>query len=702
MSGTTTSTQATLSSLNKVSALRLSPRIKKLLATSKPINSRNTNARFNARRREKAHRVSFTDESVGHLTQDFVKTRPLTDFKGSFECLRNKRSIETLPSTSFESPDDEIRYLGSIGYNERVVETPISLYENYDYDTRRPSSDRHYHSYYGRNEVRKLRSREVGVQVDILRDFGLHQLRNFYAGEKMTGVTDQERRTILEFCHLLEKSKQFFNGLSLRTSETAYLVEAYSFYSAIRGRRYYTLAIKENKCELMVKKLRFYARFIVVAILLQLPNVIEELLIELEKQVIAYGKTYDPNDQLEWSKVLEEVRAFLVAEPGVTILDPDDKDKIVTVNGRINPLSIPPIERTAQMNLILRDAIIIGSGTQLVKFSELTIDMFRMVQVLEFEITVPIRDPSNNSPNPDGKHAPPPPPPPPPPPISIFDGSHDQEGTANPHKFLLFKPSPSQALIYLASSCNDLPPNGALLLYVSAHGHAQQSKHAENYAYDLGGLITTSKSDVYNEDRDVMLKHRDPQILYPGDLQPYTRKPLFVIVDSDNSFAFQHIPRAFGQPMVVLMSPISLPSSLSDRSEQGNLFTLFLHNPIAGLCNACDVFTITVDIWDHCVRLRDIFMRDVTRLITRIRLDPMHYAFIGDEFLRLIFLRYIFCECTLRMHRAFRSRNNLPRALPPVPDDLFEHKDLISIILEMADCIGVRSHFYDSTKSDYD
>nr|XP_032527970.1 protein SCAI isoform X1 [Danaus plexippus plexippus] len=579
----------------------------------------------------------------------------------------------------------------------------------------------------------------------------------------MTGVTDQERRVILEFCHLLEKSKQFFNGLRelspygqkhwqgqfsrtfdvyaklwkfqqqkrstldlkyglkrwqigeiaskigqlyyhfyLRTSETAYLVEAYSFYSAIRGRRYYTLAIKENKCELMVKKLRFYARFIVVAILLQLPNIIEELVLELEKQVIAYGKTYDPNDQLEWIRVLEEVRAFLVAQPGVTVLDPDDNDRIVTVNGRTNPLSIPPIELTPQMNITLRDAVIIGSGTQLVKFSELTIDMFRMVQVLEFEITVPIRDLSNNSPNPDGRHAPRPPPPPPPPPISIFDGDHGQDATANPHKFLLFKPSPSQALIYLASCCNDLPANAALLLYVSAHGHAQHSKHAENYAYDLGGLITTSKSDIYNEDRDVMLKHRDPQILYPGDLQPYTRKPLFVIVDSDNSFAFQHIPRTFGQPLVILMSPISLPSNLSVRREHGNLFTLFLHNPIAGLCHACDVYTITLDVWDHCVRLRDIFMRDVTRLITRIRLDPMHYAFIGDEFLRLLFLRYIFCECTLRMHRAFRSRNNLPRALPPVPDDLFEHKDLISVILEMADCIGVRGHFYDSTKPDYD
>lgn len=47
--------------------------------------------------------------------------------------------------------------------------------------------------------------------------------------------------------------------------------------------------------------------------------------------------------------------------------------------------------------------------------------------------------------------------------------------------------------------------------------------------------------------------------MYPGDLYPFTRKPFFVIVDSDNSFAFQHIPQYFNQPLVILMSPQELP-----------------------------------------------------------------------------------------------------------------------------------------------
>ena len=48
--------------------------------------------------------------------------------------------------------------------------------------------------------------------------------------------------------------------------------------------------------------------------------------------------------------------------------------------------------------------------------------------------------------------------------------------------------------------------------------------------------------------------------LYPGDLIPFVRKPLFLIVDSDNSWVFQSVPQLFGQPLVVLMSPQDVPS----------------------------------------------------------------------------------------------------------------------------------------------
>lgn len=111
---------------------------------------------------------------------------------------------------------------------------------------------------------------------------------------------------------------------SLRTSETAYLNEAYSFYYAIRGRSYYTKAVKEDRSDLMVKKLRYYARFIVVCLLLKKMKLVRELIKELVNQIVDYGNTYDPEDQMEWSVVVDEVKSFVKAEPAVMVLTDDN------------------------------------------------------------------------------------------------------------------------------------------------------------------------------------------------------------------------------------------------------------------------------------------------------------------------------------------------------------------------------------------
>ncbi len=71
---------------------------------------------------------------------------------------------------------------------------------------------------------------------------------------------------------------------------------------------------------------------------------------------------------------------------------------------------------------------------------------------------------------------------------------------------------------------------------------------------------------------------RPPRSLYPGDLSPFTRRPLFLVVDSDNSSAFASLCQnsntsspyggggggggsGFEQPLVVLMSPQETPTA---------------------------------------------------------------------------------------------------------------------------------------------
>jgi hypothetical protein len=85
--------------------------------------------------------------------------------------------------------------------------------------------------------------------------------------------------------------------------------------------------------------------------------------------------------------------------------------------------------------------------------------------------------------------------------------------------------------------------------------------------YELGGLglATSMKREVTDAGvpaRGKTVAHfKEPHCLYPGDLYPFTRRPLFIIIDSDNSFVFAHIPKYFGQPLVILMSPQDIPQN---------------------------------------------------------------------------------------------------------------------------------------------
>lgn len=141
---------------------------------------------------------------------------------------------------------------------------------------------------------------------------------------------------------------------------------------------------------------------------------------------------------------------------------------------RLSPLTTPPCERSPHMTLSLQEILIVGSACEQAKFSELTMDMFRMLQTLE-------REPTDSGHPMIGMHHP-------------GIGPHDASPAAsrmpygvpgskgflengdrrpyrdNPHKYLLYKPSISQLLVFLSSGFKELPPGGALLLYMSADG----------------------------------------------------------------------------------------------------------------------------------------------------------------------------------------------------------------------------------------
>lgn len=160
--------------------------------------------------------------------------------------------------------------------------------------------------------------------------------------------------------------------------------------------------------------------------------------------------------------------------------------------------------------------------------------------------------------------------------------------------------------------------------------------------------------------------------LYPCDLIPLTRKPVVVVIDSDNSHIFLQLGQqkdTFGQPFIVLCSAeVSIGSpfileghgslicpSQQSSGNRGSIFTLFLHCPLAALCALCGVKFLTKETWNQLEVLLSSFY---TETLDYIREESQHNSdwevylkLFGDDFLRITFLRYLFCHTVYSMHK---------------------------------------------------
>uniref|UniRef100_A0A8C9XV36 Suppressor of cancer cell invasion n=1 Tax=Sander lucioperca TaxID=283035 RepID=A0A8C9XV36_SANLU len=471
------------------------------------------------------------------------------------------------------------------------------------------------------------------------------------------------------------KIGQLYYHYYLRTSETSYLNEAFSFYSAIRQRSYYYQVNKEDRPELVVKKLRYYARYIVVCLLLNKMDLVKVLVKELSEEIEDYTQRFNTEDQLEWNLVLQEVAAFVEADPVVVL---NDNTSVVVTSNRLQEGNVPPLEQGMVVGqLVLADALIIGNCNNQVKFSELTIDMFRMLQALEREPVNLTQTPKQGTLEPNEKPA----------------------KRENPHKYLLYKPTFSQLFTFLSASFKELPANSVLLVYLSATGVFPTGHSDYEGPYDFGGVLTNTNRDVVNG--ETVQKRNQAQnemhCLHPGDLFPFTRKPLFVIVDSSNSTAYKHFTNLFGQPLVCLLSPAVYPKSVQDQSQRGSLFTLFLYSPLLAFSSVCGLNSVQRGLWERAQEFLRKVYRDIGQMITRSRtIDQAFLQFFGDEFLRLLLIRFVFCSAALRLHKLFRESQSFPESYPELPkQDTVESSLLQKHILELATMLDVQSLFWD-------
>jgi hypothetical protein len=253
----------------------------------------------------------------------------------------------------------------------------------------------------------------------------------------------------------------------------------------------------------MVKKLRYYARYIVVCLLLRKTKQVRDLIKEFGRQIDDYVKTYDPSDQLEWQLVKNEINEFMEADSILSIENngPSNRSNAITLTNRLDTDSVPKIApnsnlisnsefiKSTSSHLNLQEILIVGNCQDQIKFSELSLDMFRMLQACEREPSLSSADinsnllknitnnieNNNNNYNSTGTGS------------SLLmsdlENSKSKETSQsivqreNSHKYLLYKPSFSQFFTYLSAAFKDMPPHGVMMLYISADASESHNKN---------------------------------------------------------------------------------------------------------------------------------------------------------------------------------------------------------------------------------
>ncbi|XP_066917584.1 protein SCAI-like isoform X2 [Clytia hemisphaerica] len=517
------------------------------------------------------------------------------------------------------------------------------------------------------------RSNELFIGLRDLPRFGVKQwqsqfVKTFDVYTKLWKF-QQDKRFILEehvglkrhqIGEIASKVGQLYYHYYLHTSDVKYLFESLQFYSAINNRGYFSQQTgQEFDPHIAVKNLRYLARFLVVSFLVRDYFLINEVIVKLQDQAhdLLVLQTQDEERSTEdWSAVVKEARSFLACENFFSVLA--NAKPLKTLQFRIKKEDA--WECSKDQNLLLQAAIVIGGCERQAKFSELTIDMYRMLLLLEYDIAT--------------------------------QKASTESGVAmkNPSKFLLYKPSFQQLYAYFAAVFRDLQENRVMMLYISGDAIENKTLSSLGEVYSCG--VATQGAAM-----PAPFKSKPKQnsfLLYPEDLIPFTRKPLFLIVDSSNSQLFATVPHMFGQPLMILMAPPDIPEH---NRKRGSLFTLFLMEPLLALCQLCQLTQTTEDGWKHCKALmKKIHTQAIDGLARQSTISGTCLVrFLGDSILRNIIGNFVITWFVLRMLKVI---DHLPTCIPTLPTEIVESKVSLRYILDIAETLNVRSLFHEITE----
>eukprot|EP00835_Amoeboradix_gromovi_P000106 NODE_4_length_55019_cov_0.425091.p8 type:complete len:497 gc:universal NODE_4_length_55019_cov_0.425091:20052-18562(-) len=423
-------------------------------------------------------------------------------------------------------------------------------------------------------------------------------------------LNDEYRLKRYEIGEIASKIGQLYYHYYLRTSDTTYLYESKVFYDAIRDRQYFNNLFDLKNPTLVVKKLRYYCRYCIVCLLCNELDLTCQLYLELQKLIDQYSSTFQGDDSKEWILVLQEIASFTkcLQDSSVRNLKPESMR-----------LSVANTPSTGALS----ESIIIGGIGSQIKCSELTVDMYRILQLLEV-------NKSNSSAN----------------------------SVANPlfpKKYLLYKPSFSTLLTYLAGAFKQA--QSTIFIYISSESVLYSNDMSDNisslFEYGLNCL------DVSNHSLDKNAV--DSSVLYPSDLVPFTRKPLLLMIDCQSSRKF-NLPNLYRMPLLILSSPSDLPSKFKDYVKYGSLYTLFIYSPLLGFLHISNGLEAKTEVYDKI----SLLIGDLKQLITLRLLEYKGTEdsfvnniepFLKDDYLRNMIVNHLTACMIMSAHLMFANES---------------------------------------------
>ncbi|KAL0490446.1 hypothetical protein AKO1_009507 [Acrasis kona] len=458
-------------------------------------------------------------------------------------------------------------------------------------------------------------------------------------------------------------------GYSLRTSDTRYLNESFVFYEAIRSRSYFKDT--SSSAVLFNKKLRYFARFLVVLLFQNKREFAEVVIKELRELVNAYTNSFNLPDANEWQLVLIELDTFLKADVIVSVGPSPDLINYRTSLPDSNSLNLDATKNSPRSSFItIAESILVSNRRRHVKFSELSLDMFRIMQSLE-------RTSDRTA------------------------GSRFK----NAHKTMLHRPTFSEILFALSSCLQETDFQQCLLLYITvddmfvrkARGNGAPVSPSTPTASDISlplSLLTDQRSDINSWSWD--------------DIVPFTRKPFFLIIETESSSTFIPRKNKFGQPLVCLSSSsISLPLNLQNQSRTGSLFTFFLTAPMLALAFMCGASTLDHDAYSKAVDTTNVALNELAVcLMSDSKIDVSYRTFLENVILRAYITRFILFHAVINRYFKNYTQKPYPTCFPEMhflenPDSqpMVIVRELLENVLTMLNLTGRLASHHDNVNN---